>query len=218
MDYILLAICLFYFLKGYFKGLIGMLFSIVGTFGILVISFQLSKMLLPQAEGIFGENLTVALSNFFDKIIGGEFSSVDELAGQLANSKILSFFISKILGDVTFDGTLSAGQILAPSASVIVLKVCTFVVIFVGLYLILKILRIFTSKLIKKCGLSFQNRIFGGFVGLLKGLVIFGVVFFVLSALSDLLLSEGLSNFVNGGAVSGFIYNNIITKMLTLFY
>ncbi len=218
MDYILLAICLFYFLKGYFKGLIGMLFSIVGTFGILVISFQLSKMLLPQVEGLFGENLTVALSNFFDKTIAGEFSSVDELAGQIANSKILSFFIAKILQDVTFDGTLSAGKILAPSTSVIVLKVCTFVVIFVGLYIILKILRIFTSKLIKKCGLSFQNRIFGGLVGLLKGIVIFGVAFFVLSALSDLLLSESLSNFVNGGAVSGFIYNNIITKLLALFY
>ncbi len=218
MDYILLAICVLYFLKGYFKGFVGMLFSIVGTVGILVISFQLSKVFLPQIEGIFGKNLTVALTDFFDKTIDGKFSSVEELAKQLSNSNILGFFIAKFLQDITFDGELSAGQILAPSASVIVLKVCTFVGIFVFLYLVLKILRIFTSKLIKKCGLSFQNRILGGFVGLVKGMMIFGIVFVVLSALSSLLLNETLSNFVNGGTVSNFIYNNIITKILAVFY
>ncbi len=218
MDYILLAICGLYFLKGYFKGFVAMFFSLVGTFGILILSFQLSNTLLPQLETLFGKNLSEALTNLFDKTIVGEFSSIDELANQITKSNILNFFLAKFLQDISFDGKLTAGQILAPSVSVIVLRVCAFVVLFVFMYIILKILRHFISKIIKKCGLSFQNRIIGGAVGLFKGLVVFGVVFFVLSTFSNVLLNESFSNFVNGGAVSNLIYNNLIAKILAFFY
>ena len=42
MDWILLAICIFYFVKGYFKGLISMAFSLIGTFAVIYIAWKLT--------------------------------------------------------------------------------------------------------------------------------------------------------------------------------
>lgn len=221
MDYILLVIALFYFFRGFFKGFVSMLFSLLGTIFVIVLSWTLCDVLMPTIQNWIGEDVQNFVSNALNSAIPGEFENWSKLSETITQSRfgiVLSFLIEKLVGDISFEGTLTAGQILGASLSNVLLKVITFVLLFLILFLILKILRLVLNSIIKSFGLTFVNRFFGGVIGLAKGLVVFGVLFFVLTTFASLFLNESLMNFVEGGVVSNFLYENIILKFVEMLY
>ena len=221
MDFVLLLILAFYFVRGCLKGFVSTLFSLVGTFVVALISLQLMHQFLPIAESYCGDFVKETLGGLFDGLVKGNFANIDDLEIALSATKfgtLFSFFISKLIGNISFDGTLTAGQILAPTISTILIKVVLFLIIFVVFEILLKILRLFLNKIIKKCGFSVGNRILGGVLGLLKGIFVFGIVFFSLSMLSNIILSEGLLQFVRSGQISNLLYENLLSKIVGLFY
>ena len=221
MDFVLLAILAFYFVRGCLKGFVSMLFSLVGAFFVAIISWKLTQFFLPSAQNFAGGAVFDTLRNLFDGILPGTFSNLEEFQAALSISKVgvlFSLFATRLLGNITFDGSLTAGQILAPTLSKILISLFTFLLIFLLLEIFLKFLRAFLNKIIKKCGLSMGNRILGGIVGLLKGALVFGIVFAALSISANVLLNEGLLQFVKSGTVSNFLYTNLLTKILNLIY
>ena len=54
MDFVLIVILTFYFVRGCFKGFLSMIFSLVGVFFIAIISWKLSEMLLPTVQSFAG--------------------------------------------------------------------------------------------------------------------------------------------------------------------
>lgn len=221
MDFALFAVLALYFVRGFFKGFVGMLFSLIGIFFIIVASWKLCNIVTPAVEGLFGENLNTFITRLLDKEISGKFSSIQELENAVGQSKfglLFGLFLFKILGNLSIDGSMSAGQILAPTVCALLVKVISFVVLFVAFFVGLKILRLLMNRLIKKFGLSTSNRIFGGVLGVVKGLIVFGAFYVVFSTMSNLLLNESLLSFVQSGKISYFIYNNFIPKILKLIY
>ena len=221
MDWILFAFCGFYFIKGYFKGFISMVFSLVGMFAMFVIAWKLTAFFSSYAQSWFGDGIYGMLKSGIDEIVSGEFTSMEEFRTvlmQTSYGSLFGLFLTNLIGNVSFDGSLTAGQILAPSLSELLIKVITFLIIFLILIFLLKILRFLLNKTIKMLGFQSGNKILGGFIGIIKGLIIFGIVYVILVAISNFTLNEGLLSFVQSGNVSKFLYDNLIIKIINLFY
>lgn len=207
MDYILLAFCSLFFVKGLFKGFVSTVFSFIGTCTVAIVAWKLSEWGAGLFQSQFGNGVTQFISDAIDKKIFGSFSSVKAL--QLAISQqmgMVGVLLFKILGSIQFDGELSAGQILAPTISNLLFRIVAFLILFIGMLIILKIVKKLLNKLIKLCGFGVGNRVLGGVVGLAQGVILSGIVFVCLSTLANVLMNEGLLNFVNSGAVSCFLY------------
>lgn len=221
MDWILFAFCGFYFIKGYFKGFISMVFSLVGTFAMFVIAWKLTAFFSSYAQSWFGDGIYGMLKSGIDEIVSGEFTSMEDFRTafmQTSYGSLFGLFLTNLIEDVSFDGSLTAGQILAPSLSELLIKVVTFLIVFLILMFLFKILKFLLNKTIKMLGFQSGNKILGGLVGAIKGLILFGIVYVVLVAISNFTLNEGLLSFVQSGAVSQFLYDNLIIKIINLFY
>lgn len=221
MDWILFAFCGFYFIKGYFKGFISMVFSLVGTFAMFVIAWKLTAFFSSYAQSWFGDGIYGMLKSGIDEIVSGEFTSMEDFRTALMQTSygsLFGLFLTNLIGDVSFDGSLTAGQILAPSLSELLIKVVAFLIVFLILMFLFKILKFLLNKTIKMLGFQSGNKILGGLVGAIKGLILFGIIYVVLVAISNFTLNEGLLSFVQSGAVSQFLYDNLIIKIINLFY
>ena len=221
MDWTLFAFCGFYFIKGYFKGFISMVFSLVGTFAMFVIAWKLTAFFSSYPQSWFGDGIYGMLKSGIDEIVSGEFTSMEDFRTALMQTRygsLFGLFLTNLIGDVSFDGSLTAGQILAPSLSELLIKVVTFLIVFLILMILFKILKFLLNKTIKMLGFQSGNKILGGLVGAIKGLILFGIVYVVLVAISNFTLNEGLLSFVQRGAVSQFLYDNLIIKIINLFY
>lgn len=206
----------FYSLKGYLKGAVKMFLSIVGTTFIIFLAYFLAKDLMINFEnGVIFDFFNNFYVNLFNKLVPGEFSSIDELVNSLGG---VFSVLSIILEDISFDGVLSCGHIVGPTLARLTINILLFLILFFLLHFLIKIFSLLINKMINFAGLSFANRMLGLVLGLLKGTVVFAIIFLCLSTLASLNLSEGLTNFVQSGFFSNFIYENYITKIFSFIY
>lgn len=219
MDYALFAIVGFFLIRGFFKGSVSMFFSLFGIVTVALLSWKIGDFIFPRLEGLFRQDIEMYLKGLIDDKIPGIFSEVFELKNAVsANLGVFGLFIFKLLGDITFEGSLTAGQILAPSISGILLKVIVTIVIFIILEIIKNILKKFFNKFIISNDLSWLNRFLGAFFGLLKGFVVFGVFYIATISLANTLLNEKLLDFVQQGYISKLVYENFIVELINFFY
>ena len=214
MDYLLLAICAFYSVKGFVRGFVKMLLSFVGVFLITVISFKFAS----NIENLFGlqdffQNL---FTNLLNGLASGTFSrkeylmtTLESLSGNFVLISILKLLVSSI----SIQGELTLGGVFSPILSNIAYRLVVFFIVFILILFLTRIIGYLLNFAIKKTGLSPVNRFLGLFLGLLKGFVISSIVFIILSTLASFNLSEGLTSFVNSGYVSKYIYENHIIKL-----
>lgn len=206
----------FYSLKGYLKGAVKMFLSIVGTTFIIFLAYFLAKDLMVNFEnGMIFDFFNNFYVNLFNKLVPGEFSSIDELVNSLGG---VFSVLSIILEDISFDGVLSCGHIVGPTLARLTINILLFLILFFLLHFLIKLFSLLINKMINFAGLSFANRMLGLVLGLLKGTVVFAIIFLCLSTLASLNLSEGLTNFVQSGFFSNFIYENYITKIFSFIY
>lgn len=198
-----------------------MIFSFASIFVVVFVSWKLCDFFLPTFQTWLEAGLSNTLIKILNEAIPGNFSNIADLQTAVSQSNYAILFnivLFKILGNLSIDGEMTAGQILSPTLTTLLIKVITFIVIFVVLYISIKLVCSILNKMIKKCGLTFGNRIFGGLIGLAKGMIIFLILYFLLNALSNFLLNETLSNFVQNGVVSKWLYENLTEKIIDLFY
>lgn len=211
MDYIFFAVIGLYFCKGFIKGFVSTLLSLISVFVVAVVAWKLMEVCLPYVQTVVQEPVSNFISKLLDGAISGEFSTLEEFENAIANSGLSVFMIIKsLLGDIYFEGTLTAGQILSPSISLFATKIITFVILFFMLSLVVRIAKILLRKIVKVCGLSFGDRLLGGVIGVLKGLVLFLILFSILTAVANVILNESFNSFLQGGQISNFVYNWIM--------
>ncbi len=208
MDYIFLVVISFYFCKGFIKGFISTLLSLITVFVVAVAAWKLVDVCLPYIQNVVQQPISNFICELLDGAIAGEFSSMEEFESAIANSKFSVFLIIKsLVGEIYFEGALTAGQILSPSLGLIATKVIVFVVLFFMLSLVVRIVKVLLKKIIMVCGLSVSDRVLGGVLGIAKGLIIFLILFSIMTAISNVILNEGLNNFLQGGQISKVVYN-----------
>ncbi|MGN1201598.1 MAG: CvpA family protein [Candidatus Caccovivens sp.] len=219
MDFILLGFLLFFCAVGVYKGFVRAVFSLLSTFLIAIISWRVCPIVAEWLSSIIAHPINSVLNDILNNLVPGTFSDVSQFQAQILQGNVVfAFILNLVLSNITFEGELTAGQILGPTLSNLFIKVLSFVVLFVLLLLIVRILRMFVNKLVKICGLNGVNRFFGGFVGLVKGLLYFVIFYMVFCAFANFTLNENMLNFVSNGSVSQAFYNWFIEKIINLFY
>ncbi len=219
MDWILLGFLLFFCAIGIYKGFVKAVFSLVSTFLIAIVAWKACPYVSEWLAKLVGNAINSNLSNILNNLVPGTFSDVSQLQSQISQEHfVFALILSKILTNISFEGNLSAGQILSPTLTDLILKVLSFVIVFVVLLVVVKILRVLTDKLINLLGLAGTNRLLGGAVGLCKGLLFFIIFYMILCAFANFTLNENLLNFISNGVISKNLYNWFVEKIINLFY
>lgn len=215
MDYILFAVLALFFVKGFVKGFVSTLLSLISVFVVGIVSWKLVEYCLPFVYDFLQEPISNFLSSILNNSITGTFENITEFENTIMSSNLAMFAVIKILlPNLTFEGSLTAGQILSPSLTLFVCKLLTFLILFFTMNLTLKLIRSLINKLIKVCGLSFGNRILGAVLGIVKGLIVFSFIYFVLLTISNVILNAALNDFISGGQISSVLYNWIIKYLI----
>lgn len=218
MDFVLLAFVILFFLKGFCKGLANIIFSLLSTVFIFSISIKFCQQLgqILQNANLF--DFEGVVSKVLNSISTQTFSSVDEVSEALNSNVILSVFLKKLLSNITFDGEMTLAQIFAPTLNALIFKILAFVLIYFVSVVIFKFFGVILSKMLKKLKLGVSNKLWGGVVGLLKGMIVFSIVYAVVLNIGNILLNENIIAFCNQGVISKFLYSNFTEKIISLFY
>lgn len=219
MDYVLLGFLLFFVAVGIYKGFVKAIFSFVSTFLIVVIAWKFCPTVADSISSIIGKPINLFFDNTLNNLFPGTFSDISQFQAQISQENfVFSFLINKILANLTFEGTLTAGQILSPTLSNLLLKVIAFLILFICLAVAVKILRFLLDKFVKISGLNMVNRALGGVVGLFKGILYFAIFYLLFCAFANFTLNENMLNFVASGHISKTLYDWFIEKIINLFY
>ncbi|MBE7075538.1 MAG: hypothetical protein E7375_00520 [Clostridiales bacterium] len=208
MDFVLLGIALLYFIKGFCKGFVAIVFSLCATILTILLSIELSQVLgdLLVSTSFF-DLVQGGLQAIVDKVFSGEVSTVVQLMALISGS-VFGKFLLPILQNVEFDGNMSAGQILSPTLSLVVCRVLLFLVVYLFLSLIFNLIKkVFNKKLLK---ITYGNRFMGGVLGVVKGILISLVVYALLYNLANLFFIKSLVNFCEGSVVLKHVYEKIV--------
>lgn len=221
MDFLVIALILVNGFVGFYRGAVKMLFSLFRVALLLLLCYYLSEQLANSlVGGALWQHIYEFLKGIFDDVLPGEFQNMSEVlysVGFLSNA-VLRVVLQTVLKNITFEGDMSFGEIVAPSLTLIFLKVVLFILLFILLSAIFKLIDFILRKCISFAGFGRINRLAGFFLGLLKGFVISMLVFVLLTALSSLNISEGLTSFVESGLVSSYLYNLYFLNIFNLFY
>lgn len=220
VDWLLFAICLLYFFIGLRKGFLTSIVSMVSFFVVIVLSFSLREKVATLLDGVLGGLINGGIKNGLNTAIAGKFSSTDELLFYLMSTRYGKYFgviLKSLIKNVSFEGSLTAGEIVSPTLTWLLLKVISFAALTILFSIVFKLLEMIMHKLVKMVGRN-GDRLLGGMFGIFKGLLVFVAIFIVISAIANFTLSEKLLSFVNSGIISKQIYNKFIIKIINLFY
>lgn len=188
-----------------------MLLSLIGSVVVYFFSWQLVDVLYPGFSKVLEPPLLTFFTNAINKIIPGQFSTVAEFQNAFNFSEISIYeILEMILGKISFEGTLSAGQILSPSLARLSTKVVLFFILFLTITFAAKVVKIIIKKMLAFCGLSIQNRVLGGILGSLKGVFLFILIILGLNVVSQLFLIEPLNIFLQTGKISQSLLNVVL--------
>ena len=221
MDFLVIALILVNGFVGFYRGAVKMLFLLFRVALLLLLCYYLSEQLANSlVGGALWQHVYEFLKGIFDDVLPGEFQNMSKVlysVGLLSNA-VLRVVLQTVLKNITFEGDMSFGEIVAPSLTLIFLKVVLFILLFILLSAVFKLIDFILRKCISFAGFGRINRLAGFFLGLLKGFVISMLVFVVLTALSSLNISERLTSFVESGLVSSYLYNHYFLNIFNLFY
>ena len=221
MDFLIIALILVYAFLGFYKGALKMLVSLFSAVLLFLLSYYVSIALANSLQGsAIYQSVYDFLQNIFDNMLPGEFKSMSEVlavVGSMSNV-ILRLVFQTVLKNITFEGSLSFGEIITPTFTLIFFKVILFIFCFILLSIAFKIISFLLKKSIESVGLGKINRVAGFLLGGLKGFVVSMVVFIFLSFLSSLGINSELTSFVEDGVISSYLYNQYFLKIFELFY
>ena len=162
----------------------------------------------------FGESVKSVLKSLFDGKIDGVFRNQSEILSVIDGLKMPQVFITflKNLAErISFEGELSFGGVFASTLSWGVVKVCSFLIVFALSQILLKIVFYLVLKFTNKNSLlRFGDRLFGGVVGVLKGVVLFGIIYFLTMQLANITLNDELLKVLQNSMVVSAVYDKVV--------
>ena len=186
--------------QGYRKGFIKTVFDTLG----IVISFFLSKELYNFAENLLLKNtkLFVKLHDYFEV-------KLSENVIKSINSNIpieLQKFVNNILINEASD-TFTA---FVDNLSLLIIRSISFVITFLTIYAALLLISTLINTIMKLPLLNLTNRLFGAFMGILKGVIMLYLIFALAAPLLSFMQDKPFAKSVLDSESSKIFYNNNI--------
>ena len=191
--------------QGYRKGFILTVFDTLG----LIISFFLSKRFYYYAEDFLLNHtkLFVKLHDYFETAL-----SINDLEKMSKIPVELQKFVNNIMAAEVSDSY----AIFVDNLSLLIIRSISFVITFLAIYAALLLLTAIINIIMKLPVLNITNRVFGAFMGILKGVVLLYLIF-ALSApiLSFMQDKPWVREVLNSQSSKVFYDNNIILNYLS---
>lgn len=186
--------------QGYRKGFIKTVFDTLG----IVISFFLSKELYNFAENFLLKNtkLFVKLHDYFEV-------KLSENVIKSINSNVpieLQKFVNNILINEASD-TFTA---FVDNLSLLIIRSISFVITFLTIYAALLLISTLINTIMKLPLLNLTNRLFGAFMGILKGVIMLYLIFALAAPLLSFMQDKPFAKSVLDSESSKIFYNNNI--------
>lgn len=219
MDAIFFAFCALFFVFGCLRGGVRLTLSFLTTILSVVVASIFCSWLADILWGVnnFGFSLNGWLQNLIDDKFVGVFSDKESLLEYLTNSNLgalFGVFFEKVLKNISFDGSLTVGQVVSGTISNLIIKVISFALIYVVAAIVLKIVCLLIIKIFQKNQfLKISDRLLGGAIGIFKAFLIFFVCYFLLVQFANFTLNENVIAFLNGSPITNTIYNEFILKI-----
>ena len=220
MDYLLLSILAIYSIKGFVKGFVKMFLSLFSSLIIFIIAYYISKSLSENFVLVEIYNkFALVFENMFNDAIPGNFQNIEDLLSAVALSNSVFIAIIRLVSkNISIDGNLTAGQILAPSFAKLTYNILLFIIVFIALFIIVKFINILLTFIFKKMGVGVANRFIGLLLGVFKGFIVTTFIYIILTTFASLNLSSWLLEFVQKGVISNYLYPNFGFKFFDFVY
>lgn len=210
MDFILLLFLLIYLIKGYFQGFLQIVFSLFFTILNVYLAYKFSSIFADFLQNIQFLNFQQSITNVIDSVIGGRFNDIDELISTVGQSEfVFKNLLINLLSNISFEGDMSAGEVLAPIINLLVLRLLAFIILFLVFGITIGIIKTILYRMFDLFKMKTANHFLGGIVGLVKGILIFSIFYILLLSLANFTLNTKLLDFCFSGKIVNFIYSKI---------
>lgn len=195
IDIILLIFIVFSAYRGYKKGLISIVVSFVALILAIVLGFLFKE---PVANYLyestkFGKNIEESVNKVIEKNINSEFEKID----------ILNQIVSK--KEIQSTQTL---QQLSKSFTMFILKIISFVLILIGVYVICSLLQMLLNLFSDLPVIGTINKFGGAGINVLQLLVKIWIVLAIVYFIMPIQKTNTLKNFINSSVVTKALYEN----------
>ncbi|MBP3619771.1 MAG: CvpA family protein [Clostridia bacterium] len=216
MDIAFFVVIAGFGLVGFLRGGAKTSLSFLSSLICIIVSLSLYKYvagILYETQG-FGVWLKASLQKLLDGKVEGLFSDKQMVMDYLTSSGVgggFLNFVSKMLQGVQFEGDLSFGQVFSGVFSRILIELVAFVLIY---FLVKLLLKIFMVVLLGKCckssSIKVVDRLFGLGWGVVKGLGIALICYFLILQIANITLNEKLLAILSESTILGGVYNNFM--------
>lgn len=192
-DIAVLVVIIVFIVIGYVRGAIGTLFSFLGSILSVIIANIVGRNVSPWIYDNFcrqsiNDNVTEAVNNVIqsgNENIGDEIISYlpEFMKNFVSNNEVVNS-LNSLTGNTAEELSVSAADIIQQIVSPVciqVISVCVTVVLFVLLSVAVNIICHFADSINKIPIVGKANRIVGGIIGLLYGVIVSGIIVFAIS-------------------------------------
>jgi len=198
IDIVIVLLIAFCTYRGYKKGLIGVAYSILAFFVALIIAWVFVN---PAA------NFVIEHTDFSEKI---QSSIVKNIApdGDTGEKTETKFNFGDYLDKFIQDSKKAGAEAVAETLSVLIIKVVTFIALFILARLVLLLFKSLANLIAKLPIIKQFNKLGGIVFGCLKGLLIVYVVLVVLLVLHPMMKDSKIYTQIDKSFIGSIMYNN----------
>jgi len=198
IDIIIVIIIGYLCFQGYRKGFIKTIFDTLG----IVISFFLSKEFYYFAESFLLKNtkLFVKLHDFFEA----------KLPENVVNNSNIPVELQKFVNNIMMNEATDTFTAFVDNLSLLIIRSISFVITFLAIYAALLLISTLINTIMKLPLLNLTNRLFGAFMGILKGVILLYLIFALSAPLLSFMQDKPLAKSVLDSESSKIFYNNNI--------
>lgn len=192
--------------QGYRKGFIKTVFDTLG----LLISFFISKEIYHFINNFLLKNtkLFVKLYDYFNA----------KLSQNILNSinNGIPVGLQKFVNNILLSEATDTFAVFIDNISLLIIRTISFVITFLTIYALLLFVATIVNTIAKLPLLNLTNRLFGAFVGILKGVIILYLIFALSAPILSFMKDKSMVQSVLSSESSRILYdNNIILNYLS---
>lgn len=228
---ITLVILLFYAIRGFCKGLLNVIFSLLA----IVVTMGLVTMITPTVsdylinhtqiyEKIQERSISTVQEKVEEALVDNE-ATIDDQEKALDDSGIALPGIAKrnilkSVDSVLYSIMESSGimEVLGEKMAMTIFRMAVFIGCFLLIYLILYLLYLMLNALVKLPGIRVVNKGAGIVAGLVKGLIVVWIIYLAASVLASTTLGGWFVSSIEANPITAFLYNNNLLVYLIMIF
>lgn len=201
--------------KGVFEDFLRLVIFVVAGIVAVYVSNKIVETWLCESK-VFAW-LENQISSFMKNICENIETKEDFLIFMQSKNNIVALIITKLIDCLNITPEENFVEMISQKAAILIEKMLVFVIVFLVVYIILRKITKFARKISGLASGGVIDKIFGIFFGVGKAAVLFGLLYFAVGILSNMVQNQFLTNLMQNDKVVSVIYNLVYEKTISVF-